>query len=175
MNFKINISPVALVLLIVVVLSIGYLAGCQFNQPSAQYPEGVILDSGPGLDNIQSVTDVFLKAWNEGDADGCSNTYAKDAIFMPPGQQSINGRDAIRKFFIDQRQNTNGAKMNIEEQVKEVIYFDDWAVMRGLGKITIAESDSSESKFTFKWAMLSKRNQQGQWESVWDIYNDDNL
>jgi uncharacterized protein (TIGR02246 family) len=175
MNFKINISPIILVLLFVGVLSIGYLAGCQFNQPAVQYPLGVILDDGPGLENIQAVTDEFLEAWNQGDADGSSNTYAEDAVFMPPGQKSVIGRDAIRKFFHEQRESTDGADMNIEEQVKEVIYFDDWAVMRGLGEITIKESDSSESKFTFKWAMLSKRNQQGKWESVWDIYNDDNL
>lgn len=43
------------------------------------------------------------------------------------------------------------------------------------GQITNAETDSIENKFTFKWAMLSKKNQEGVWESVWDIYNDDNL
>jgi uncharacterized protein (TIGR02246 family) len=174
MNSKIKISPVILLLCSFGVLSIGYLVGCQSNTETPSYPQGVILDDGPGLEKIQAVTDKFLEAWNEGDADGCSNTYAEDAVFMPPGQKSVIGRDAIRKFFIEQREGTDGADMNIEEQVKEVIYFDDWAVMRGLGEITIDESDSSETKFTFKWAMLSKRNQQGQWESVWDIYNDDN-
>ena len=172
MNSKIKINPILLVLVFLVVLSIGYLAGCQ---SSPQYSQRVILNSGPGLENIQTVTDVFLKAWNKGDAEGCSNTYAKDAVFMPSGEQSEMGRDAIRKYFIDQRQDTNGSDMHIEEQVQEVIYFDDWAVMRGSGQFTVKETDSNEKNSTFKWVMLSKKNKEGKWVSVWDILNDDNL
>ena len=78
-------------------LQIGFLFGSQSNN---KIPQGVILNSGSGLDEIQAVTDVFLGAWNEGDADGCSNTYAKDAVFMPPGLPSIHGRDAIKTFFL---------------------------------------------------------------------------
>lgn len=144
MNFNIIIGPIALALLFIGALLIGYLAGCQFKRPSLQYPQRVILESGPGLENIQAVTDVFLGAWNKGDADGCSNTYAKDADFMPPGQESVIGRDAIQKFFVDQRQSTNGAHMNIKEQVQEVIYFDNWAVIRGKGEITVADTHSTE-------------------------------
>ncbi|MCK5705675.1 MAG: nuclear transport factor 2 family protein [Cyclobacteriaceae bacterium] len=172
MNSKIKINPILLVLVFLVVLSIGYLAGCQ---SSPQYSQRVILNSGPCLENIQTVTDVFLKAWNEGDAEGCANTYAEDAIFMSPGQVAVEGRDAIQKFFIEGRKSANGAEMKIEEKVQEVIYFDDWTVMRDSGIIKVAETDSIEDKFTFKWAMLSKKNQEGKWESVWDILNDDNL
>jgi len=172
MNYKITISPVAFILLIVAVLSIGYLAGCQFNQPSAQYPEGVILDSGAGLENIQAVTDKFLQAWNKRDAEGCAITYSKDAIFMPQGYASVKGRDDIEEFFnANEWEVKEGTVMNIEEEVEEVIYFGDWAVMRGLGKITQIEDDSREN-YRFKWVMLSKKNEAGEWESVWDIFND---
>ena len=169
---KIKISPIILLLSSVGILSVGYLVGCQSNAGTPSYPQCVILNSGPGLENIQTVTDVFLKAWNEGDAEGCANTYSKDAIFMPQGYASVEGRDNIREFFNDHEwEATEGTVLNIEEEVEEVIYFGDWAVMRGLGEITTIETDSKDN-YRFKWVMLSRKNEAGEWESVWDIFND---
>jgi uncharacterized protein (TIGR02246 family) len=173
MNSKIKISPILLLLCFLGILSIGYLVGRQSNTATTSYPQGVILDSGPGLDNIQAVTDIFLQAWNKRDAAGCAITYSKDAIFMPPGQESVEGRDNIRKLFNDHEwEVAEDAAMNIEEEVEEVIYFAGWAVMRGLGEITVSETDSTEDIYRFKWVMLSKKNELGEWESVWDIFND---
>jgi len=122
---------------------------------------------------MQAVTDRFLQAWNKRDATGCANTYSKDAIFMPQGYTSVEGRDNIRKFFNDHEwEVAEGAVMTIEEDVEEVIYFGDWAIMRGLGEITTIETDSNNDKYRFKWVMLSRKNEAGEWESVWDIFND---
>lgn len=174
MKSIIKISPLKLLLCAVAILSIGYLAGCHSNGEALSYPQGVILNSGPGLENIQAVTDVFLVAWNKRDATACANTYSKDAIFMPQGEPSIVGRENIRKFFNDNEWETaNNAKMNIEEKVDEVIYFGEWSVMRGTGEITVTESEAMEDKNRFKWVMLSKKNEFGEWESVWDIFNDE--
>lgn len=174
MKSKIKISLFNLLLCAVAILSMGYLVGCHSNAETPPYPQGIILNSGPGLENIQAVTDIFLEAWNKRDAAACANTYSKDAIFMPQGESSIVGRENIRKFFNDNEwEATNDAKMNIEEKVDEVIYFDDWSVMRGTGQITVTETDAMEDKSRFKWVMLSKKNELGEWESVWDIFNDE--
>ena len=173
MKSKIKISLLNLLLCAVAILSMGYLVGCHSNAETPPYPQGIILNSGPGLENIQAVTDIFLEAWNKRDAGACSNTYSKDAIFMPQGESSIVGRENIRKFFNDNEWETaNNAKMNIEAQIDEVIYFDDWSVMRGTGEITVTVPNAMEDKSKFKWVMLSKKNELGEWESVWDIFND---
>lgn len=174
MKSKIKISPVILLLCSAGILTIGYLVGCKYNAEAPSFPQGVILNSGPGLENIQAVTEIFLQAWNKRDAAGCANTYSKDAIFMPQGHTSIEGRENIRKFFNDNEwEVTDDAAMNIEEEVDEVIYFGEWAVMRGTGEITVSETDTTEQKYRFKWVMLSKKNELGEWESVWDIFNED--
>ena len=135
-------------------------------------PQGVILNSGPGLAEIQAVTDGFLQAWNEKDFDACAVTYANDAVFMSPGIPALHGREAVKQFFVDFR-TTDTREMEIREQVKEVLYFGDWSVMRGAGQFSIQNIDSAPDEIPFKWAMLSKKNSSGNWETVWDILNDD--
>ena len=150
-------------------LLIGFLFG---NHHNSNIPQGVISNSGPGLEEIQAVTEEFLQAWNKKDFEACAITYAKDAVFMSPGVPVVHGREAIKQFFVDFR-TADTREMEITEQVKEVIYFGDWAVMRGTGQFNIQNSDSATEEIPFKWAMLSKKNSDGKWESVWDILNDD--
>ncbi len=151
-------------------LSIGFYLGRMFPK-TQRINHGVILDQGPKLEEIQNATDEFLEAYNNGDLNGIGNTYAKDAIFMPPNLPSIHGRSEIMRFFQEEVVN-NTNKMKVAETVQEVIYFENWAVMRGLGEISIIIPDSTSNKILFKWAMLSRKNPDGKWESVWDIYND---
>jgi len=166
---KIN-SRISLFIIAIALVTIGFFLGKNYNQLNDKIPQGVILNSGPGLDKMQSVTEEFLKAWNNGDAHGCAITYSEDALFMPTEQSSIRGRQAIEKIFKNEVPKKVG-EMKISEKVQEVIYFGDWATMQGLGDISIQKNDSTIENISFKWAMLSKKNPEGKWESVWDIYN----
>lgn len=147
--------------------------GRNYSGLNNEIPQGLILNSGPGLIKMQSVTEEFLKAWNNGDAEGCANTYSAEALFMPPKLSSIQGREAIKRHF-ENEVPKNVGQMKITEKVQEVIYFGDWATMQGLGNISIQKTDSTLENISFKWAMLSKKNHEGKWETVWDIYNDIN-
>ena len=104
---------------------------------------------------------------------GCANTYSEEALYMTPEFPSIQGREAIKKSF-EEEVPKNIGEMKITEKVQEVIYFGDWATMQGLGNVAIQKTDSTMENISFKWVMLSKKNPQGKWESVWDIYNDNN-
>lgn len=157
----------------IVLFAAGFFSGKNYNGPNNKIPQGVILNSGPGLIKMQSVTEEFLKAWNNGDAEGCANTYSEEALFMPPDLFSIQGREAIKNHFENEVPKNEG-EMKITEKVQEVIYFGDWATMQGLGNIVIQKTDSTMENISFKWAMLSKKNPEGKWESVWDIFNDIN-
>ena len=166
-----NINRIILFIGAITLIIMGFYLGKNYNGNNNEIPQGIILNSGPGLTKMQLVTDEFLNAWNNGDAEGCANTYSEEALFMPSELSSIQGREAIKKYF-ETEVPKNAGEMKITEKVLEVIYFGDWATMQGLGKISIQKTDATMEYISFKWAMLSKKNSEGKWESVWDIYNE---
>ena len=168
-----HINRIVLLVGAMALFTIGFFLGRNYNGLNNQIPQGVILNSGPGLIKMQSVTEEFLNAWNNGDAEGCANTFSEEALYMTPEFPSIQGRKAIRKSFKEEVPKNIG-EMKITEKVQEVIYFGDWATMQGLGNVAIQKTDSTLENISFKWVMLSKKNSEGKWESVWDIYNDIN-
>lgn len=48
----------------------GFFLGKNFEGLNNDLPQAVIMNSGPGLTKMQSVTEEFLEAWNNGDAEG---------------------------------------------------------------------------------------------------------
>ena len=150
-------------------ITIGFITGifyCNSNEISS-----TILASGPELDMIQEATNEFVNAWINGDAEGCANTYSEDAVFMVLDQPSYLGRQAIKESYESELKSRNDStNAEMEEIVNEVIFFDDWAVIRGSG---YESQDSIGRKDTYKWVILSKKQSNGRWESVWDILNYD--
>ena len=58
------------------------------------------------------------------------------------------------------------------EPVAEVLAMGDWAVVRGTGSSTEAINGSVKIK-TYKWIILSQKQDDGMWKMVWDIFNYD--
>ena len=158
-----------IIIILVVSLIIGFVSGFMYND-SKNETNGVMLSSGPELEKIQTVTNEFVEAWIKGDAEGCANTYSVDAVFMTPDQPSYHGRQAITERYEKMFKSRNdSAIIEMKETVHDVIYFNDWAVMRGSGYET---RKGVETKETYKWIILAKRQPSGKWETVWDIFND---
>ena len=61
-NSKESTNRIVQIIGALALLRVGFFLGKNFNEPNIEIPQGVILNSGPGLENTQSVTDVFLKA-----------------------------------------------------------------------------------------------------------------
>jgi uncharacterized protein (TIGR02246 family) len=153
----------------VVSLIFGFVLGIMYNDSKSK-TNGVMLSSGPELEKIQTVTNEFVEAWIKGDAEGCANTYSMDAVFMTPDQPSFHGRQAIMERYDKMfKSRSDSVTIQMTETVHNVIYFDDWAVMRGSGYETRM---GIETKETYKWIILAKRQPSGKWETVWDIFND---
>ena len=170
-NSVVNINRIIVFIGAIAVFIMRFYLGKNYNAITNEIPQGVVLKSGPGLTKMQSVTDEFLNASNNGDAEGCAIIYSAESLFMPPELSAIQGREATKKYFEDEVRKNPG-EMKITEKVLEVIYFGDWATTQGLGEVSIQKTDSSVENSSFKWAMLSKKNPEGKWESVWDILND---
>lgn len=162
-------KPIIKILASTVLLIIGFVGGTFYNK-STDESKNEIVTSGAGLEMIQEVTDEFVTAWINGDAEGCANTYSENAVFMVPDQPSFHGRAAIKeRYEIMFNQRSDSTRIEMTETVKEVIIFNDWAVIRGSGFET---RDSEGASGTYKWIILSKKQANGKWESVWDILND---
>lgn len=161
--------PIFKILVSILLLVFGFLAGI-FYSKSTDERKNEIVTSGAELEMIQEVTNEFVTAWINGDAEGCANTYSENAVFMVPGQASYHGRAAIKERYENMfNQRSDSSRIEMTETVKEVIIFNDWAVIRGSGFET---SDSEGASGTYKWIILSRKQANGKWESVWDIFND---
>ena len=122
-----QISRIILFVFAIALFSIGFFLGKNYGNMNEEIQQGVILSSGPGLVKMQSVTEEFLKAWNNGDAEGCANTYSKEALFMIPEFPTIQGRETIKKSF-EEEVPKNIGEMKITEKVQEVIYFGEQVI-----------------------------------------------
>lgn len=158
-----------IIIVSVVSLIFGFVLGIMYNDSKGK-TNGVMLSSGTELEKIQTVTNEFVEAWIKGDAEECANTYSMDAVFMTPDQSSYHGRQAIMERYDKMfKSRIDSVTIQMTETVHNVIYFDDWAVMRGSGYETRM---GIEAKETYKWIILAKRQPSGKWETVWDIFND---
>ena len=49
---------------------------------------------------LQAVDQDWVKAYNAGNADAVASLYDEQAVLLPPGSGAVNGRAAIRAFFV---------------------------------------------------------------------------
>lgn len=152
-----------------ILLFIGFVGGTFYN-PSTDERKKEIVTSGSDFEMIQEVTNEFVTAWINGDAEACANTYSENAVFMVPDQPSYHGRTAIKDRYDEMfNQRNDSTIIAMTETVKEVIMLDDWALIRGSGFET---RETEGASGTYKWIILSEKQPNGKWESVWDIFND---
>jgi len=140
-------NPIFKIFACIFLLIIGFVSGT-FYSKSYDEPKYKLVSSGSDFEMIQAVTNEFVTAWINGDAEGCANTYAENAVFMVPDQPSYHGRKAIKERYekmFDQR--NDSIRIEMTETVEEVIFFDEWAVMRGSGLET---RDGQEAGETYK-------------------------
>lgn len=65
------------------------LAGCAQKGPDSAAIEAM----------IRAHTTTWVDAYNAGDADKASASYADDALLMPPDAPAVTGRDAIKQYL----------------------------------------------------------------------------
>jgi ketosteroid isomerase-like protein len=57
-------------------------------------------DSAKEIAALQAADQSWAKAYNAGNADGVASLYDEHAVLLPPGAPGINGRAAIKAFFV---------------------------------------------------------------------------
>ena len=117
---------------------------------------------------IRQATADFAAAALANDADALANLYTEDAVFMPPNEPAVVGKDAIRaRLAADTYQ-------AFTLQVSSVEGRGDLAYSRGT--YTIRFQPGNEGDFiddTGKWLVVHRKQADGSWLTLTDIYNSD--
>ena len=125
------------------------------------------------MNDASKIRGFFVKAFTDGDAEGCAKLYTEDTIYMQAELPIEKGREVVldgyKKFF---KSRTNKI-IEVSEPIKEVISFGDMAVIRGTGKNIEETPQGVRIIKTYKYMILSEKQKDGSWQMKWDIYNFD--
>ena len=100
--------------------------------------------------------------------------YTGDTVYMQADLPIERGRDVVLKGYTEFFANRPNKLIEISEPIEEVISFGDMAVVRGTGK-NVEETPEGETLIkTYKYMILSEKQEDGSWQMKWDIYNFDN-
>ncbi len=114
----------------------------------------------------------FVKAWLNEDAEACASLYDTEAIYMIPGIPILEGYSSILDSYKNQFSIPRDHIAYMQEPVVEVLPMNDWAMVRGTGNSKkIINGDSLTTNY--KWIILSRKQKNGSWKIVWDIFNYD--
>jgi len=117
---------------------------------------------------VRAVADGIIAADNKRDLKRVLAYYAKDAILMPPGGNTIVGVDSIRPGYESLFANF---QPEIKPRIDEVCVSEDFAVVRGFNGGRMAGTGSQPSrKLDDVYLMILRRDRRGDWriaELMW--------
>lgn len=125
----------------------------------------------PGADAdrqaVDRVRQAFNRAYDAGDADAIARLLTEDATFLPPGEQAVTGRDAIRKRYADQFQRLR-SKFVLREG--EIVTDGALAYLRGpFERADTPLAGGETRRMTGDYLLILRRQQDG-WKISRDIW-----
>lgn len=106
-------------------------------------------------------------------ASGEANTayLAADAVLMPPNAPAVSGIDAIDAWMRDFVAQFAGS---VSYTSSQVTVSGDWAIERYTGTLTLTPVAGGDSmKEVFKGIHVYRREADGSWKMVYDVWNSD--
>jgi uncharacterized protein (TIGR02246 family) len=111
---------------------------------------------------IRALIDVHVQATLAHDPDRMLSTCADDIVFMPPGQAEVIGSAACRAYL-----EAFPTPKSFINKVDEVDGRGDLAFSRG--RVTATFEDGTST--TLKGVALHRRQKDGSWKMVLDVWN----
>ena len=113
-----------LLLVIPLVFLLCFAFSCQWAEEVA---EESVVDVGADIEAIKSVINQLSYAHDSGDLDSFLATHTEDVIFMPPGEESLYSKTAVRERFTPMFEFFN---LKIAPSIDEVEVSGDLAFVR---------------------------------------------
>ena len=137
---------------------------CQKGEEVAEEP---VVDVEADVEAIKALEQATMKAFNEGDLDSYISLFVDDAVWMPPGNVTIQGKEEIRNWL-----NFDLFSYDIAITVDEVQVNGDWAFVRDNWKGAGSQKESGETtEFNMKSIVIVKRQPDGSWKITHAIWN----
>ena len=120
---------------------------------------------------VTRTTTELLTAVNTADADRCSAVWTADGILMPPNHPSVQGHEAIVRYFRDLFLRS---RFTFEFTSSQIHLAGDTALERVTYRATTSRTDdASPSADTGKGLHVYRRQSNGSWKLPYDIWNSD--
>lgn len=121
------------------------------------------------IEAIIAVSNARAKAFNQGDAAGIAEHFTEDAILMPPGSESLIGRDAVAQYYqsiFDQYET------GLESGYKEVEVRGNLAYGRGYARVKLTpKTGGATVNSEAEYINILKKQPDGSWKTTHDIWN----
>ena len=120
---------------------------------------------------IRSAADVgMLGAAKEKNVEGILVYYTDDASFLPPDAPIASGKEAIRAVWTQLLANPDVSWQTTRVEVSRA---GDLAYATGTYEITVDASEDKPVTEIGKWVVVLKKQSDGTWKHVVDIFNSD--
>jgi uncharacterized protein (TIGR02246 family) len=128
-------------------------------------------DAGEARQAIEASNTKFVDAVKRSDSTTVADNYTDDAIVMASGTEAWRGRDAVRKGFTGMM--TQAPAKEFSLKTDDVMVGGDLAVETGSYEMTVQPKGGKEMKDKGKYVVVWKRQADGSWKIVRDIFNSD--
>jgi uncharacterized protein (TIGR02246 family) len=128
-------------------------------------------DAGAVRQAIEASNAKFVDAVKKSDSTTIADNYADDAIVMAPGTEAWRGRDAVRKGFTGMMTQAPAKEFKLTSD--DVTVGGDLAVETGTYEMTMQPKGGKEMKDKGKFVVVWKRQADGSWKIVRDVFNSD--
>jgi uncharacterized protein (TIGR02246 family) len=128
-------------------------------------------DPGAVRQAIDAANARFMDAMKRGDTTTIADNYAEDAVVMPQGTESWRGREAIRKGFTGML--TQATIKEFTGKTEDLVIAGDLAVETGTYDEVYVPKGGKETRDKGKYVNVWKRQADGSWKIVRDIFNSD--
>ena len=113
----------------------------------------------------------WSRAAQNRDVDRVVSFWAADAIVFPPGSPAVAGSSAIREFVAKSFQ-TPGFSISWKATTVAVSRSGDMAYTTGTNRVTFSAPDGKQVTVEGKAVAVWRREKDGAWKCVIDIWND---
>ena len=159
-----------LLMVIPLVLLLCFTFGCQKREEVGEEP---VVDIEADVNALKALVDEFDALENVGNPEGLvALIYAEDAVRMLPDEPMLRGKTAILERF---KKGAEQFTSQIDNVVEDIQVDGNLAYIRGISTGSFSPKAGGEPITAVgKWMAVYKRQADGSWKCIADIYNRDN-
>ena len=121
------------------------------------------------VEAIERLVKQYEDAVNAADVEAWLKVLTDNAIWMRPGNTSLNGKDALRPWGQEAFDYANLVYAFSTEQIEVA---GDWAFLRGSGTVEVTPKDSGQTRHSsYKYIWIMRQQADGSWKFSHSIWN----